>query len=167
VAELLAANEAARAELLDLLSGLDDAALSAPRGPDGWAVKDHLIHLAAWERGVAAMLARRDRWNAMGLTDAQAEQADNTDDVNALIFQAGRARTAEEALAEFEAAHHAMLDALARLSDADLHLAYDYFVPGAQDPTAGPAIIDIINGNAWGHYAEHIEWIGDALREGN
>jgi hypothetical protein len=163
VSELIAANKAAREELLALITGLDDAALSAPRGPGRWAIKDHLSHLAAWERGVAAMLGKRDRWNAMGLTDEQAERAENADDVNALLFEAYKALTPQQALGEFEAAHRAMLDALATLSDEDLKRAYDYYVPGAADPAAGPPIADIINGNAWGHYAEHIEWIAAAL----
>jgi uncharacterized damage-inducible protein DinB len=166
VHDLVAANRAAREELLALIAGLDEVALSAPRGPSGWAVKDHLLHLAAWERGVAAMLGKRDRWNAMGLTDEQAEQAENADDINALLFEAHRGSTAQEALAELESAHQAMLDALATLIDADLQRAYDYYVPGAADPNAGPPIMDIINGNAWGHYAEHIEWIEDALKSG-
>lgn len=163
VRDLIAANKAARDELLALIAGLDEAALSAARGPGGWAIKDHLAHLAAWERGVAAMLGRRDRWNAMGLTDEQAEQAENADDINALLFEANKALTPRQALAELEAAHQSMLDALATLSDEDLRRAYDYYVSGAADPTAGPPIVDIISGNAWGHYAEHIEWISDAL----
>jgi len=166
VRDLVAANRAAREELLTLISGLDEAALSAPRGPGGWAIKDHLVHLAAWERGVAAMLGRQDRWNAMGLTDAQAEQAENADDINALLLEAAKDLTPQQALAEFEAAHQAMLDALAGLSDDDLQRAYGYYVPGAADPAAGPPIVDIIGGNAWGHYAEHIEWISDALGSG-
>jgi uncharacterized damage-inducible protein DinB len=165
VEEIRATMEAARAALRSLLAGLDDAALLAPRGPDGWAIKDHLLHLAAWERGVAAMLRRQDRWSAMGLTDAQAEQAGDFNDINALLQEQARARSSGEALAELEAAHGAMIEALATLTDADLQRAYDSFVPAAADPNAGPPIFEIVNGNSWGHYAEHIEWIIDALAE--
>ena len=30
-------------------------------GSDGWAVKDHLIHIAAWEHSLLALLDGRDR----------------------------------------------------------------------------------------------------------
>ncbi len=165
VADFIAANDAARTEIMTLLAGLDEAALSAPRGPDGWAIKDHLLHLAAWERGVAALLGGHDRSNAMGLTDAQTEMVDNADEINALLFEAGRMRTAQAALAEFEAAHLAMQAALATLTDADLQRPYAEFLPDADDTDLGPPIAEVISGNAWAHYIEHLEWIEDALGE--
>jgi len=165
VRDVVATAALAQRSLRDILDGLDDVALSAPHGPDGWAIKDHLLHLAAWERGVAAMLEQRDRWSAMGLTDAQAEQTEDFNAINALIFEASRGQTAQEALVELEAAQDAMRSALEGLSDTDLVRPYDSFVSGAADPEAGPPIVEIINGNTWGHYAEHIGWIADALSE--
>ena len=39
-----------------VLRGLDETQIDRT-GPDGgWAIKDHLFHLAAWERGIAWLL---------------------------------------------------------------------------------------------------------------
>ena len=57
-----------------LLATLDDAALSQVTDAAGWAVKDHLFHLAMWERGVAWLLGGRSRNEGMGMTDPQWEE---------------------------------------------------------------------------------------------
>ena len=48
-----------------VLRGLDDAQLSRSGSDEGWAIKDHLFHLAAWERGIAWLLGRRSRTEGM------------------------------------------------------------------------------------------------------
>src|SRR5690242_3764495 len=53
--------------LKQLLSTWTDEQLVTPGGPDGWSVKDHLAHLAVWERGEAAILRHEDQLKAMGL----------------------------------------------------------------------------------------------------
>ena len=48
-------------------------------GPDGWAVKDHLVHIAAWELSLLGLLEGADRRSAMGVPGADEE----TDALNA------------------------------------------------------------------------------------
>jgi uncharacterized damage-inducible protein DinB len=141
VAGVIEANQAARAELLALIAGLDDAALSAPRGPGGWAIKDHLIHLAAWERGVAAMLGKRDRWNAMGLTDEQAGSR-RTPTTSTLLFEASKGRLRRRRWPIRGGA--SLIDALAT-SPTPTCNGRMITIPGGR-PTAGPPIIDISAG---------------------
>jgi hypothetical protein len=81
------------------------------------------------------MLGKRDRWNAMGLTDEQAERAENSDDVNALLFEANKALTPQQApRARVGAPGHA--ERVATLSDEDLKQAY-ITMPSAAGPPPG------------------------------
>ena len=51
------------------------------RGPDGWAVKDHLAHIAAWEQSLIGLLDGRNRLAAMGVPGAR----EGTDAINAAV----------------------------------------------------------------------------------
>ena len=46
--ELLSRVEAARGELMTAIQGLTDEQMTTP-ALDGWSVKDHLAHIAAWD----------------------------------------------------------------------------------------------------------------------
>ena len=50
-------------ELSELVAKLGPDGL-ARTGPDGWAVKDHLAHVAAWEHSLLALIEGRSsrRW---------------------------------------------------------------------------------------------------------
>ena len=49
-------NENSWSELVDAVDGLGPGGLSLT-GSDGWAVKDHLAHVAAWEHSLLALIA--------------------------------------------------------------------------------------------------------------
>ena len=137
--------------------GLDEAALSRP-GPDGgWAVKDHLFHLASWEQGIAWLLGRRSRFEGMGITPE--EWRDLTmDQVNDLVHQRSQNRPAAEALTAFREGHREMLDALALLTDDDLQRPYAEYGDGGGRSADRP-IIGWIIGDTYEHYEEHLGYI--------
>jgi hypothetical protein len=130
-------------------------------GPEGWAVKDHLFHLAAWERGIAWLLSGRSRYEGMGVTPEE-WQAHTMDEVNDLVHQRSQERDAAEALAAFRAAYQAMLDALAPLEDADLQRPYSDFDPAATRYADRP-IAGWIIGDTYEHYEEHLGYIRSML----
>ena len=140
-----------------LLRGLDETQIGRP-GPDGgWGIKDHLFHLAMWERGIAWLLGRRSRTEGMGVTPEE-WQALTMDEVNDLVHQRNQERTATEALAAFREAHQAMLDALAPMSDADLQRPYSDFDPAATRYADRP-IVGWIIGDTYEHYEEHLTYM--------
>jgi hypothetical protein len=146
-------------EMMDLLEGLSEEELSRPRS-GGWAVKDHLSHLAAWEQGISALLQRQSRYEAMGLpanVDGYTE-----DEVNDMIYQQRAALTGAEAREQLRAAHEEILAVLENLRDEDVHAPYVAFLPEGADATQLPVRLAIIN-NTFGHYEEHIGWIRDML----
>ena len=126
-------------------------------GPEGWAIKDHLFHLAAWERGIAWLLGGRSRYEGMGVTSEE-WQAHTMDEVNDLVHQRSRERDATQALAALREAHQAMLDALASMSDSDLQRPYSDFDPAATRYADRP-IIGWIIGDSYEHFEEHLTYI--------
>src|SRR6266849_1792681 len=51
------------------VSSLTSAQLTTP-GPEGWSVKDHLMHIGDWEKAVTAVLHRRPQYEGFGLNEA-------------------------------------------------------------------------------------------------
>jgi len=152
-----------RTALEQALSRLSEEQLTTPAA-SGWAIKDHLAHLAAWEVGIAALLQRQPRWAAMGLDEATIAQHE-MDDWNEMIYQQNRERSLAAVRHYFEASHRQLLAVLDRLADEELFKPYAYFAGGqAEDDDTRP-IIGWIIGNTYEHYAEHQGWIEAALGE--
>src|SRR5262249_40042895 len=117
-AELLERIRSARAALEQKLHGLSDAALSAP-GPEGWAVKDHLAHLAAWQRKVLANMEGRQSWEVLGVPEAVYKGGDWVQ-INEYVRAPDKDRPASEIVAEFQRAHADITQRIAALPEGEL-----------------------------------------------
>jgi hypothetical protein len=144
------------ARIQALVQPLSEEQLSVP-GPEGWAVKDHLAHLADWELGVAELLEKRDRMGSMGLAD-NALWEKSVDEINALLQDHNAALTAGEAKARLEQATQQMLAAVGQLEYQDLSKPYSSFAVQEQVDFQDP-VWNWIEGNSWGHFEEHEAWI--------
>jgi hypothetical protein len=158
--QLLERIESSWEELQTVLRGLDEASLTQVDPASGWAVTDHLSHLAAWERGIAYLLTKRPRPEGMGISAEQWHDL-TMDEINEELHRAGLGRSATEALAAIQLSHTEMLDALAGLSDADLRRDYSEFDAAAA--YAGRPIVSWIMGNTFDHYDEHLGYIRAAI----
>lgn len=154
-AALLDRIDGAWARLQATMQALDETQLLAA-GVDGWSVKDHMAHVAAWERSLIALLEGRDRQAALGVPggDDQSEQA-----LNAAI----RDRYAHLSLGEvqrlMEETHAHVRSLVERMGDADLVRPYESFQPRATHDRRQDPVIYWIAGNTFGHYEEHRSWI--------
>ena len=156
-ADLLDRIRRSRAAFVKTIDALSDAQMEA-REEGGWAVKDHLIHLATWEHGVAEFLRGRSRTARMGL-DEQAGEV-SLDEVNEVIYEQTAALSAAEARQMLEEAHVAMLDALDGLSEADLAQPHVHFLPhGEEEVATERLVLETIVANTYEHYDEHAEMI--------
>lgn len=151
--------EAGWKELGDLVNRVEDAAGLNTVGADGWTVKDHVAHVAAWEHSLLALLEGRDRAGAMGLN----EQLEEIDSVNEAIRQLHANDTADEALGYFRDSHAQLMAAVAKLDDADLEKPYSHYQPS--DPDEKRPVAGWVAGDTYEHYAEHVNWINQLLRE--
>ena len=126
-------------------------------GSDGWAVKDHLAHLAAWEASLIALFEGGDRGKAMGIAATGDEM---TDELNAAIWKLHHDQSPEDAVAYFRQTHEQLLRVLGKLSDEDLQRPYNDYQPNdPRSPDDNRPAMDWVAGNTWEHYDEHREWI--------
>ncbi len=160
--ELLRRNRRAFEELEDILRPLDDARLSLPT-KSGWAIKDHLAHLAAWELGLVNLLQRRDRYEAMGLEHA-AIKGKSEEEINEMIYQRNANLSAAQAWDLLRSAHRQMEAQLESMDNEDLITPYTNFLPEGAEGSTNPIFMWVI-GNAYEHYEEHIGWLRQALAE--
>lgn len=154
-AELLERVDRAWEDLDRTVRGLSRAQLTDVRDPAGWAVKDHLMHVAAWEAAFLGRLAGQPTHEALGLDAATLEQ--DEDAVNAALFARHRARSLADVLDTLRSTHAATRARLAGLGDhAVAGAAATLLPPGADvDGQAAPWI----GGNTWEHYEAHHGWI--------
>jgi len=144
-----------RKELVDLIATIDAAALSAP-GPDGgWAIKDHLVHIGAWEHWLLALFERRDRLAAMGAAGA----GKTVDEVNAAVYEKHRHDTLDQARAYFIDAHDQLMVVLDTQSTEDFERPYNVFFPPAEGESSTQPLLVAVAANTYEHYDEHIGWI--------
>ena len=150
-AELLRRIRAGRAALEQTLSPLDEAALEA-LDSDGWAIKDHLAHLAAWSNRAAAAIQGRSGHAGLGF-DKAALDGLSEDEINALIQARSHGRPASGVVAEFRQAHDSICQLIAELPESKLF-----------GPQGDPRLLGLIAGNTYEHDAEHQGWIEERLR---
>ncbi len=148
---VLARVDEAWAILEQTVRGLTPAELATIRDPAGWAVKDHLLHLAAWERVLVGRLDGRPDHETLGL-DPGLVAGDDEDAVNDAIFRRERDAPLAEALEALRATHAATRARLAALRDGA-------GATGSAPRTVAPPAADWIEGNTWAHYLQHLDWI--------
>ena len=144
--------------LQKVLSGLNADQMTTA-GEEGWSTKDELAHLAAWARGLAALVRKQRRYPPMGLPEDAAPNTFGIERMNQTIYERNRDLPLDEVLAELQAAHRDALAAVSKLSDDDLLRPYDDFQPQDNRPDGHTPILWRIAGNTYGHYAEHRETI--------
>jgi len=162
-AELLSLVDHAWDALERTVARLGPAQLTDVRDPAGWAVKDHLMHVAAWEDALLARLTGRPIYEALGLDVATLGTDENAE--NAAIFEQHRHRPLAEVLEAARASHRATRAKLATLSDRAVGGVVADVVPPGVDRDESPAAAWIA-GNTWEHYAAHLSWIRELVDRG-
>lgn len=158
--ELLAQIEHSWNALRGLISQLSESQLTQARSADGWAVKDHLAHLAVWERSALAIVRGEPRHMALGVDEDVYVNGD-FNQMNALIYAQNRDRPLAAILAEWDEVHQQLLAALTALTDADLQRPDTDFLPGER----GFPLFSRIVGNTIEHYEEHHGWFSALLKQ--
>ena len=104
-----------REALLAAIQGLNDDAMTEP-SIDGWSVKDHLVHLAAWDEIRASEVVRisAGHQSAWHMTD------DQDDTYNELATGLRRGLSVAQARWELETSRQRLLDAISSASPRGL-----------------------------------------------
>jgi hypothetical protein len=151
--ELVKQIEESRAELEAVIGRLSETQLTQMTD-NGWAGKDHLAHLAAWEAGIAALLQKQARHEAMNV-DAETFWHESEEAVNEMIYERNRERPLADILAFFHESHQQLMAALGQLNDGDLQKNYSHYQPHQPGTDSGAPIIGWVIGNTYEHYELH------------
>ena len=163
-AELMADIETGWSDLMAALKRLSAEQLITPRDDHGWAVKDHLVHLAAWERSVVYMLEGRPRHEGLDVSEELFLNGID-DDINAAIQKKTGGFSAEEALDQLRSVHRRLLTLLEPLDDEALRRPYRSTLPAEMAGDDERFVVDVIYGNSADHFREHLEWIAALIND--
>lgn len=134
----------------DALTGLGDRA--------GWTAKDHLAHLAAWERSMVYLLQGKPRHEGLGVEEAVYLNGDD-DTINAVIQSATKDLPLADVQALLRSTHEQLRSLVAGMSAADLQQPYSHFLPDEPGRDDGRPIIERVSANGDSHFAEHLSYI--------
>ena len=165
-ADLLRELDDAWTELNRTLDRLSEAQTTEIRDAEGWSVRDHLVHMAAWERSVVVFLQGRPRHEGLGV-DKQLYLAGDEDTINAAIQEKHRDVSLAGALADLRQVHSELLRLIEPMSDDDLYRANSDFQPEGRGERDERPVIGMIYGNSAHHFREHREWIERLVAEGS
>ena len=146
------------ATLQTTLDGWSAAQMTGPTDTAGWTVKDHIAHLAAWERSMVFLFDGRPRHEGLGVS-ATLYHSDEIDAINAAIRDQQAGLALDEAREELAAVHRELLARLDTLTYNDLLKPYAHFLPDEPGDDDGSPILYRVWGNSGGHYAEHLPWM--------
>jgi hypothetical protein len=147
-----------------VLAKYSESQLTTSRDAVGWTAKDHISHLAVWERRVLFVLQGKPVHEGLGV-DEELYRSATVDELNALIQPQHAAKPLAEVLGDLRQAHQSLVEAIQTLSDEDLHRPYRQFVPYEIAEDDDRTVLTLIAGNTTEHFPEHLGWI-DALIAG-
>ena len=147
------------------LDTLTVAQMAQIRDPAGWAVKDHVAHLAAWERSVAVYLLGQPRYEGLGVA-REIYLSEDLELINHTIQQIWKDISSEAARNLLRDVHSEMLRLLEPLGDDDLVKPNSEYAPSASGEWDGRPISGVIFCNTADHYRQHLGWIENLVSNG-
>jgi hypothetical protein len=155
-ADLLRRIHAEWTTLEETLRSLSEAQITAP-GPEGWSPKDHLAHLAIWERVLLVVhLQGRAFAEAAGMDEATARATQHMtaeDGLNDYFYRRDRDLSLEQVMQVLHTTHRQLLEALEAVDFEELMKPRH---PGDAHPHG---LIDAVIWNTYEHYSEHRRYI--------
>lgn len=145
-AEILAALEQSREQLLDSIEGLTPEEMQQPGVAGEWSIKDLLAHLARWEAELVRLL-----WQAGSGQEPSAIHFSgvSVDETNARWFQESRARPLAQVLEDFHGVRNQTVRRVEAFSERDLSDGQRYAW------LEGRPLWQWIAGDSFEHEAEH------------
>jgi hypothetical protein len=163
-ADLLRGMQDAWTNLNACLDTLTPEQMSEVRDAEGWTVKDHLIHLMAWERSGVLFLQGTPRFEGLGI-DRTLLLGGDFDKMNAAIQQRWEALSAAEARAALNDVHAQLLRLVEAMSDDELQKGLSEYAPSTSGQDDARPISLLIYGDTTEHFQEHQQWIENLIAQ--
>ncbi|TVR75294.1 MAG: ClbS/DfsB family four-helix bundle protein [Sphaerobacteraceae bacterium] len=157
--EVLEDVHAARAEIEAIIEELSPEQMTQATDEGGWAIKDHLIHIAEWQNRAIGIFENRTSWESLEI-DEETYRSSDIDSINDIIFKRHQNRDLKSVLTEFRKSQERVVLTLEQLNEDDLerptptHIRDEY-----------PRLIDLIEANFAGHDRDHVEDIRQLANE--
>jgi hypothetical protein len=129
--------------------------LTRLRDKGGFSIKDHLMHIAAWEVATLAQLERRSKREAMDIPAEIGIWGDD-DPVNELIQRRYKDIPLDQAMQTFRENHERVVNKLKSMTEEELQRPYREYQPESDDDR--PLILWMV-GDMIHHYRDHLPWI--------
>ncbi|MHB8645828.1 MAG: ClbS/DfsB family four-helix bundle protein [Thermomicrobiales bacterium] len=162
-AALLAQVHAADRALSASYAGVDRATMEEPGVNDGWSIKDEIAHLTYWNQTLVTRLAAA----ATGTAPDPAVFIQSEEEMharNARCFAESARRPLDDVLSDYRETFAAVIDRITALPDADL------FAPHRFAWAKGESLREVIAGETYEHYPEHIAqitaWVATHAKQG-
>ena len=150
-AQLLAEMNSKYAELESLLASLNEQQMTTPGVSGDWSIKDILAHITTWQQSMLERLQAVAR----NVTPAfyGPDNDEEMDRMNARFYQENKARPLSEVLSNFSTSHRQVVEMVQTLQDEDL------FDPNRFTWRRGSPLWDLVAGDTYEHYDEHMQSI--------
>jgi uncharacterized protein (TIGR03083 family) len=161
--ELLAEVDEAWEALITAIERLSERQMTTVADANGWTVKDHILHLAAWERSVLFALRGLPRHEGLEVDEELYRRGD--DEINAVLKSRYQDLPYDAALERLRGGHRELRSALESLTDVELNRPYRLFLPNPPDDDDERSAMDLIYANTTHHFGEHRQWMEELVGE--
>ena len=159
--ELIDRINASRLKILNFVDRSDEQSLTSSTDAAGWTVKDHIVHLAYWQRSISFLLRKRPRYEGLGIRKELWDDED-LEAINAELYQRSSSMEWNDARALYDTVHRELVDILRSMTMTDLMQPYSSYLPDESGDDVDNPVAFWVAGNTFGHAEMHLGWI-DAL----
>jgi hypothetical protein len=147
------------AALEEILTTLDKTQYFNEGVIPGWSIKDMLAHIASWHHRLLAWLdaAVRNQEPTISGPDSVEEM----DALNAQFYQENKSRSLDEVLADFRTTHQQIIDIVQAMPEEEMMSPHRFAW------SQGKPLWQVIAGDTYEHYREHITQIQEWLASTN
>jgi hypothetical protein len=145
--------------LEEILATLDKTQYFTEGVIPGWSIKDMLAHIASWHHRLLMWLDA-----AIGNGEPAISGPDNVEEMDALnaqFYQENKSRPLDEVLTDFRTTHQQIMDIVQAIPEDDL------ISPNRFAWLKGEPLWQVIAGDTFEHYREHIKQIQEWLASTN